>query len=825
MTEAHAYGSCMFTRFTDGARQACDIALTEANMMGAHEISSGHLLLGLLQVERVRGGGTYQGLQRHGVDIEQVREAVRSRVRGGGASSGLPFSEEVKRILHEAWQMADAHGETQVDTTHLALAMLRESEYDAAGVLRELSVRAESLVPVKSPLTAPGTSRPAGAPAQQADNKKGQDEPVLERYARELVGLARLGLLDPVVGRERELRAVIETLSRRSKNAPVLIGDPGVGKSALVEGLAHRVAGGQVPQHLLNLRIYSLDLANLLAGTRFRGDLEGRVRAVVREASEDRHAVLFIDEIHAALGTGAAEGGLDVATLLKPALARGELRLIGATTEAEFRRHLQRDPAFERRLHPITVPEPSSEETLAILRGLLPRLQAHHGITFDDQALEAAVEFSQRYLPDRFLPDKAIDLLDHAAARLVVGAAEPQLLSDVQQRIAELERAVAEHRDAGRFIEQVQAESELTDLRCEREMRYSSWLEERRHTTTLGRADVADVIAEWVGLPIGDVSRSEAARYRDLEEALGGQVLGQDDAVGEVARALRRARSGIGDPRRPMGSFLFLGPTGVGKTELARALARELCGSQDALVQLDMSEYMEQHSVAKLIGAPPGYVGHNDGGRLTDALRRRPYSVVVFDEIEKAHPDVSNLLLQVMEEGQLTDARGRVAPFRQAVVIVTSNLGSQEILRGQGVGFGARDEERRVEAMRTRAHDALRHHFRPELLNRFDAITVFSPLSTAVVRQIAQTMIERVCASAAQQNWALKVDESVLELVIEEGTDDQLGARPMRRAVQRRVEDPLADFLLSDEADQDGPRELRLEVRDGMVQVRRAARA
>ena len=651
-------------------------------------------------------------------------------------------------------------------------------------------------VPTGSPVGGAGQQMPELAVNAPSDGAT----PQLEKYGRDLTELARKESLDPVLGRDTEIQRVVQILSRRTKNNPVLIGEPGVGKTAIVEGLAQRIVLGSVPDTLSGKRVFSLDISSLLAGAKYRGEFEERLQQVMDEVRKSGNVILFIDELHTLIGAGGAEGAIDAANILKPALARGELQCIGATTIDEYRRHIEKDAALERRFQPVMVAEPDEDAAIAILEGLRDRYEAHHGVKITSRAINAAVRLSMRYLPDRYLPDKAIDLMDEAAAMVnLAGRTAPIDLRDLEK---ELESAQKEKEAAvglQKFEEAAKWRDKEKELQEKLESRRSEW--EKNSTSAKGEVDVeqiAQVLANWSGIPVAQLQKTEMEQLLHLEELLHRRVIGQDEAVVEVARAVRRGRAGLKDPKRPVGSFIFLGPTGVGKTELSKALANALFGSDDAMVRLDMSEYMEKHAVARLIGAPPGYVGHDEGGQLTEAVRRRPYSVVLLDEIEKAHPDVFNVLLQVLDDGRLTDSKGRTVDFRNTVVIMTSNLGSGE-RKAAPIGFGKDAGAARAdhEQQKARALDAVKKAFRPEFINRVDNILVFRSLQADEIRQIAALLAGELTNRLAEQEITLQIDESAVALLAESGFDPEYGARPLKRAVVRLLEDPLSEALLA----------------------------
>ncbi len=819
----------MFETFSLSACRAVTLAVAEAERSRSPEVHSAHLLYGAL---RVCSAGTDPDTDERGIlaahraDADLLRERVAMQFSGYGPRATRPaFSAQAHALLQSAPAMARHVGATQVQPVHLlirATATKRTSARTLSDELRwkpdALSERLRSLHFDRSVAAAasprPGGVTTVGDPAAQSAAAS------LADFGVDLVAQALAGRIDPVVGREREIAEVIECLSRRGKNAPILVGDPGVGKTAIVEGLALAIARGAVPAGLTGARVWSLDLGGLVAGTRHRGEFETRLQEIMGFARADERTILFIDETHTLLGVGAAEGALDAATILKPALARGELRIIGATTDAEYQRVFRTDPAFSRRFAVVRVEEPGAEETVGILRALAPAYESHHAVRVADEALETIVTLSARHQADRTFPDKAIDLLDAVCARRVlVGQQVPQItaLDDGLRAARDVVTTLPE--DA--LLRRLEAVSALRVLEGER----VAALQRLLHgpdgpRLQVAPADVTEIVAEQTGIPVGALAADERAAYRDLDAALGAQVVGQDRAVSAVSRALRRSRLGVGDPGRPVGSLLFCGPTGVGKTELARALAQRLFGSTDAMVRVDMSELGEAHSVAKLIGAPPGYVGFERGGLLTEAVRRRPYCVVLLDEIEKAHPDIANLLLQVFEDGRLTDAFGQTVSFAHAIVILTSNVGAAALDDRVALDEAPDDIADALEAAwrSDQVHAALRSHFRPELLNRLDETVVFDPLERASLQRILDAMLERFNTRLTEAHGVrVELDDEARALVIDAGTDRLLGARPLRRAVQRLVEDPVADWLL-ERGDGDAPAVLHAQ-RDGDASV------
>ncbi len=810
----------MLGRYTERAQRVIVLAQEEARKRQETVVGTEHILLGLL---REGEGVAVKVLQALGVDLDRARAEVERLIGAGGAGrpqgpvEGVVLTPRAKKIVMElAPREAQGLGHNYVGTEHLLLALLREGEGIAAKALEGMGVdleRARSLVIqlLGGYQAAPGFwASVAGAPGQGATvppqapggRRAGASKtPTLDQYGRDLTALAREGKLDPVIGREKEIERVIQVLSRRTKNNPALIGEPGVGKTAIAEGLAQRIVENRVPEVLRDRRVVTLDLASLVAGSKYRGEFEERLKRVMNDIRASAgEIILFIDELHTLVGAGAAEGAIDASNILKPALARGELQCIGATTLDEYRKHVEKDPALERRFQPIIVEEPTVEETLAILRGLRDRYEAHHGVTITDEAIEAAVRLSDRFVADRFLPDKAIDLIDEAGSRVRLRAfTAPPDLKQLEQEIEQ----VAREKDAAVQSQEFEKAAKLRDR--ERELREKlragrqEWKEKKVEPKSLVTAeDVAQIVSSWTGIPVTRLEVEESKRLLGLEDVLHEQVIDQEDAVRAVARAVRRARAGLKDPRRPTGSFLFLGPTGTGKTHLALVLAEALFGNRDAVIRIDMSEYMERHNVSRLVGAPPGYVGYEEGGQLTEAVRRRPYSVVLLDEIDKAHPEAFNILLQILEDGRLTDAQGRTVDFRNTVVVMTANIGAHLVTKEGGLGFRATDRTAAIdyEVMKQRLMDQVKREFRPEFLNRIDEIIVFRPLTVEHLVKIVDLMLKDVAERLGDMGLELEVTDRVKAKLAEEGNDPTYGARPLRRAVVRLVEDPLSEEYL-----------------------------
>ncbi|OUN01685.1 MAG: ATP-dependent Clp protease ATP-binding subunit ClpC [Firmicutes bacterium ZCTH02-B6] len=781
----------MFGRFTERAQKVVVLSQEEARRLGHNVVGTEHILLGLVAEGE---GVAARALQSMGISLDKVRAEV-EKVIGKGESppqGQIGFTPRAKRVLELAFDEARQLGHTYIGTEHILLGLIREGEGVAAQVLKNLGADLDKVRRQVVELLGGST----GQPSKGARTRK---TPTLDQFGRDLTDLAREGKLDPVIGREKEIQRVIQVLSRRTKNNPVLIGEPGVGKTAIAEGLAQKIVAGDVPETLLNKRVVTLDLGALVAGSKFRGEFEERLKKVMDEIRASGDVILFIDEMHTIIGAGAAEGAIDASNILKPALARGEIQCIGATTLDEYRKHVEKDAALERRFQPVMVDEPSVEETIQILEGLRDRYEAHHRVKITDEALEAAARLSDRYVTDRFLPDKAIDLIDEAASKVRLQAlVAPPELKELEAKIEE----TRVEKEAAIKNEEFEKAARLRDLeqrmREELERQRLDWKNSRSRTEgTVTAEDIAQIVSSWTGIPVTKLAQEETERLLHLEAELHKRVVGQDEAIAAVSRAIRRARAGLKDPKRPIGSFIFLGPTGVGKSELARALAEALFGDEDAMVVLDMSEYMERHTVSRLVGSPPGYVGYEEGGQLTEKVRRRPYTVVLFDEIEKAHPEVFNVLLQVLENGRLTDAKGRTVDFRNTVIIMTSNVGAHEIQRQGSIGFRTvEDGQQSYQDMKKKVTDELRKTFRPEFLNRIDEVIVFHALTKEHLRQIVDIMLQTLVKELKERGVEVEFTERAKDVLAEQGYDPQYGARPLRRAIQRLVENPLSEEML-----------------------------
>jgi len=787
----------MNDRFTERARSAIEKAREAAGEYGHSYVGSEHLLLGIAREGEGLGARV---LRENGLSAEFVAELLERFVgRGAPGAPVQGLTPRAKRVIELAAADADRLGHGYVGTEHLLLGILRERESSAARMLSATGADLDRIyTDILSRFSAPeGFSAPR-APASRASARRA-DTKTLDQYSRDLTELAHKGQLDPVIGRSQEIQRVIQILSRRSKNNPVLIGEPGVGKTAIAEGLAQQIAAGQVPEDLRQKRLLSLDLTGMLAGTKYRGDFEERIKAVLKEVEKAGDVILFIDELHTIIGAGAAEGAIDAANIIKPALSRGEIQVIGATTLNEYRKHIEKDAALERRFQPVTVSEPGEAESIAIIRGLRDRYEAHHKLKITDEAVEAAVRLSTRYIADRYLPDKAIDLMDEAASRVRM---ETLTVPDSMQEIEARLSALAVEKEEAIKAQDYELAAVIRDRECEQRAELDKerkrWdIDRSGKRGSVSAEDIAAVVSGWTGIPVTSLTQDEAERLQHMEETLHQRVVGQDEAVGAVARAIRRGRMGLKDPRRPVGSFLFLGPTGVGKTELCKALAEAVFGDENAMIRIDMSEFMEKHTVSKLIGSPPGYVGYDEGGQLTEKVRRKPYSVVLFDEIEKANEDVFNILLQIMDDGRLTDSQGRHVDFRNTIVVMTSNVGARCLTESRrALGFGSETGERSQEEIRALVTAELKKTFRPEFLNRIDETIVFHQLSREHIREIADKMIAVVRRRVAPLGLSLTVTDAALDALCEAGFDAAYGARPLRRCIQSKVEDAMAERLL-----------------------------
>lgn len=789
----------MFGRFTERAQKVLFLARDEARRLSHPAVGTEHLLLGLL---REGDGIAARSLQALGVNLNKVRQEVEKIVAPGDVRVGeeIGLTPRAKKVLELAQEEGRRQGVSYVGTEHILLGLIREGEGVAARVLVSMGLTLEKLRrQVLMQLGGIGPM-PQGHP-QSGGARRASQTQTMDDLGRDLTQMAREGKLDPVIGRDKEIQRVIQILSRRTKNNPCLIGEPGVGKTAVAEGLAQRIVENKVPEMLVDKRLVTLDMSAVVAGTKYRGEFEERLKKVIEEIRNAGDVILFIDEVHTLVGAGAAEGAIDAANILKPALARGELQCIGATTLDEYRKNIEKDAALERRFQPVMVGEPTLEESIEILRGLRDRYEAHHRVKITDSALKAAVKLSNRYITDRFLPDKAIDLMDEAASRVRLKAyTAPPDVKELEEKLETLQKEKESAVVNQEFEKAASLRDEEQKMQEELARIKDNWVQRKElDQSIVTEDDIADIVSSWTGVPVNRLREEETDRLLKMEETLHQRVIGQDEAVVAVSRAVRRARAGLKDPKRPIGSFIFLGPTGVGKTELARALAEALFGDEEAMVRFDMSEYMEKHTVSRLLGAPPGYVGYEEAGQLTETVRQHPYSVVLFDEIEKAHPDIFHVLLQVMEDGRLTDAQGRTVDFRNTVIIMTSNVGANLIRREHRMGFkaGERKDTLDYETMKERVTDELRRTFRPEFLNRVDEVIVFHPLEEEHMKEIVELMLKTIGKRIAEFGLHLEFTQEAKELLVKEGYDPAFGARPLRRVIQRMVEDELSEEMLA----------------------------
>ncbi len=784
-----------FGRFTERAQRALVFAQEEARNLGHNYVGTEHLLLGLVREEE---GVASQVLRQLGADVSKIRSQVEALVGRGNYnfSEGFGYTPRTKRIMELSFYEARNLGHNYIGTEHLLLALIREGEGVAARILKDLDI---DLQDVREQLI--NVLKEEGGEPRETVKRRKSDTPTLDQFGRDLTEMAREGNLDPVVGREREIERVLQILARRTKNNPVLIGEPGVGKTAIVEGLAQRIVEGNIPELLRDKRVVTLDLSAMVAGTKYRGEFEERLKTVMEEIRKANNIILFIDEMHTIIGAGAAEGAIDASNILKPALSRGEIQTIGATTLDEYRKHVEKDPALERRFQPVMVGEPSKEEAVQILFGLRDKYEAHHKVRITDEAIRSAVELSARYISDRYLPDKAIDLIDEAASRVRLQAfTPPPDLKELEEKLETLKKEKEEAVMNQNFEKAAKIRDQEQSIRDQIEREKERWKTE--NTTNKGcvtEEHIAHIVSSWTGIPVRKLEQEESERLLKMEEILHGRVIGQDEAVRAVSSSIRRARAGLKDPKRPIGSFMFLGPTGVGKTELCRALAEALFGDEDAMIRIDMSEYSERHTVSRLIGAPPGYVGYEEGGQLTERVRRRPYSVILLDEIEKAHTDVFNILLQILEDGRLTDGKGRTVDFKNTVIVMTSNVGAHTIRKQKTLGFTVAEDMAagEYEKMKENIMEELRRVFRPEFLNRLDEIIVFHALEEVHLNQIATLMLNNVAQRLKEKDIYLEVTDAAKALMIKQGFDPVYGARPLRRVIQKTLEDNLSEEILA----------------------------
>jgi len=793
------------SNFTPRAQQVLALARKEADRFHHNYVGTEHLLLGLINLGQ---GVAVNVLQKMGLDLDTVRQAVDEQVGLGPEakpSGNVPYTPRVKKVLALAGKEAKHLNHSYVGTEHILLGLLREGEGVAARVLKSLDVDVErcrnEILSELDPNFSSSEESEASVVGSGATEEKGKDQktPALKAFGRDLTEIAKKGEMDPVVGRENEIRRVTQVLCRRTKNNPVLIGEAGVGKTAIVEGLAQQIASGMVPENLLDKRVVTLDLALMVAGTKYRGQFEERIKAVMDELRKAKNIIIFIDELHTIVGAGAAEGAMDASNIFKPALSRGELQCIGATTLAEYRKYIEKDSALDRRFQSVKVEAPSVEDTILILKGIRPKYEEHHNVNFTDKSLAAAAKLTDRYVTGRFLPDKAIDAIDEAGARSRMESLkrppEIEKLSDEIKEVCALKESAISDQN---FEDAAEARDKEKKLRAKRERVLENWKKSREEKrASVDEDDMLQVIADWTGIPLNRMEAKESKKLLKLESELRKLIIGQDFATEVVSKALRRSRADLKDPKRPIGSFMFLGPTGVGKTHLAKVLAERIFGDQDSLIQIDMSEYMEKHAVSRMIGSPPGYVGHEEGGQLTEAIRRKPYAVILFDEIEKAHPDVAQILLQILEDGRLTDSLGRKVDFRNTILIMTSNVGAHILQRNSSLGFSAGNTDDDFDKTKDKIMDEAKKSFKPEFLNRLTEIVIFRPLVKESMRAIVDLELKKVTDRLKEKKLKLEISDEVKEFLIEKGYDNKLGARPLRRAVEKYLEDSLAEEVLS----------------------------
>ncbi|MED1467412.1 ATP-dependent protease ATP-binding subunit ClpC [Bacillus salipaludis] len=781
----------MFGRFTERAQKVLALAQEEAIRLGHNNIGTEHILLGLVREGEGIAAKALYGL---GLGSDKIQKEVENLIgKGQEVPQTIHYTPRAKKVIELSMDEARKLGHSYVGTEHILLGLIREGEGVAARVLNNLGV---SLNKARQQVLQLLGSNESGG--HQGGASASANTPTLDSLARDLTAIAREGSLDPVIGRSKEIQRVIEVLSRRTKNNPVLIGEPGVGKTAIAEGLAQQIVNNEVPEILRDKRVMTLDMGTVVAGTKYRGEFEDRLKKVMDEIRQAGNIILFIDELHTLIGAGGAEGAIDASNILKPSLARGELQCIGATTLDEYRKYIEKDAALERRFQPIRVDEPTAEESIQILQGLRDRYEAHHRVSITDEAIEAAVKLSDRYISDRFLPDKAIDLIDEAGSKVRLRSyTTPPNLKELEVKLED----VRKEKDASVQSQEFEKAASLRDteqrLREQLEETKKTWKEKQgKENNEVTVEDIANVVSSWTGVPVSRLAQTETEKLLNLEEILHSRVIGQEEAVKAVSKAVRRARAGLKDPKRPIGSFVFLGPTGVGKTELARALAEAMFGDEEAMIRIDMSEYMEKHSTSRLVGSPPGYVGYEEGGQLTEKVRRKPYSVILLDEIEKAHPDVFNILLQVLEDGRLTDSKGRTVDFRNTVLIMTSNVGAEALKRNKYVGFNIQDGEQDYKDMKGKVMEELKKAFRPEFLNRIDEIIVFHALERKHLQEIVTLLSDQLTKRLKEQNIELELTEAAKDKICLEGYDPEYGARPLRRAIQKHIEDRLSEELL-----------------------------
>lgn len=786
----------MYQRFTEKAERAISFSQQSAVELGHNYVGTEHILLGLVKEGT---GVAARVLQAQGITEEKILREIDELIGRGDTAGETPvgFTPRTKRVLELAFKEARRMGQGYIGTEHLLLGIMKEGESVAVRIMMDLGVDPQKLLNELVKILNEETPGSNGAPKSSSANSA---TPTLNQFGRDLTDMAREGRIDPVIGRDKEIERVIQILSRRTKNNPCLIGEPGVGKTAIAEGLAQKIVEGNIPEILNDKRVVTLDLSSMVAGAKYRGEFEDRLKKAMEEIRKAGNVILFIDELHTIVGAGAAEGAIDASNILKPSLARGEIQVIGATTLNEYRKHIEKDAALERRFQPITVGEPSKEEAVEILKGVRDKYEAHHRVKITDDALEAAVMLSDRYITDRFLPDKAIDLVDEAASRIRLKTfTAPPDIKDMEERVEKLSKEKEDSIRCQEFEKAARIRDEEQKLKNELEKIKDQWHQKNQTKTDTVTADeIAEIVASWTGIPVKKLAEEESERLLKMEDTLHERVIGQEEAVKSISRAIRRGRVGLKDPKRPVGSFIFLGPTGVGKTELCKALAEAMFGDEKSMIRVDMSEFMEKHSVSKLVGSPPGYVGYDEGGQLTEKVRRRPYSVLLFDEIEKAHPDIFNILLQILEDGRLTDSQGRVVDFRNTIIIMTSNVGARTITEPKRLGFSiAKDESaKNYEDMKSNVMGELKKMFRPEFLNRIDDIIVFHPLSEDNIKEIVKLMTQVLVKRLKANEMELEISEDLLAHLAKKGYDPIFGARPLRRAIQSMVEDKLAEEIL-----------------------------
>ncbi len=797
-----------FKGFTEKANTALNLAIEAAEEMGHTYIGSEHILLGLC---KENSGVAYAALSDSGVTADKVEELIREGSGEGGAPTSLTpddFTPRTKRVMQNAMMYSSRMGSGYVGTEHLLLALISDRDSYAIRYLAGLGVSPRGIADVlgdKLGNSSDDSYEPAGG--DRAAKGDGSTK-TLDSFSRDLTEAAKKGEIDPVIGREEEIQRIIQILSRRTKNNPCLIGEPGVGKTAIAEGLALKIADGQVPEHLRDKRVVALDLTGMLAGTKYRGDFEERIKNALDEVKQSKDVILFIDELHTIIGAGSAEGSADAANILKPSLARGDFQVIGATTLEEYRKYIEKDAALERRFQPVTVGEPSEEDAIEILKGLRDRYEAHHKVKISDEAIDAAVKLSSRYIADRYLPDKAIDLIDEAASKVRLSELTyPEEIKDLEAEYEKMEQEKTAAVNEQDFERAASLRDEQKNVKESLDKAKADWQERsKKNSGEVTAEDIAAIVSAWTKIPVVELTREESDRLLNMEKILHERVVGQDEAVSAVAKAIRRGRVGIKDPKRPTGSFIFLGPTGVGKTELCKALAQAMFGDENAMLRLDMSEYMEKHTVSRLVGSPPGYVGYDEGGQLTEAVRRKPYSVILFDEIEKAHPDVFNMLLQILEDGRLTDSQGRTVDFKNTVIIMTSNIGARRISEKQrALGFGDKEDNAENVNIRDLVMDELKQVFRPEFLNRVDDIIVFNKLTKDEIKEIAGKMLETLSKRLDSLGVKVSFTDKAVEKIADEGFDDAYGARPLRRAITTNIEDALSERMLEADFDSTKP--------------------